>query len=290
MSKNKSARDQRGSFRCTVADAHQTCQLKVGSQVLSATLQDESAGGFSVLVDRPPRLNIGQTAELQTSAGRFEVSVVHVIRVLPPDDIPPAVLAKRGPWFRLGLRRLSETGLPKPPRISLFAESLYVHLGQWCPSGGMFAMLGLLLAIAIVSVPLTLMGMNWHAGRGTPLNFNLGTWGGNGASATATESGHAAEFQQALKSAAGRTPDVALLVKSHAVRELQLSVAQQEQLRRLTEATSQALRDLDAQLQGQKRQEISNLRTQVVDEAYRTALKLLTDQQRAQWEKMTAKQ
>jgi hypothetical protein len=290
MSKNKSARDHRRSFRCTVADAHQTCQLKVGSRVLSATLQDESAGGFSVLVDRPTGLKVNQTAELQTSAGRFEVSVVHVIQVLPPDDIPPAVLAKRGPWFRLGLRRMSETGLPQPPRISLFAESLYVHLGQWCPSGGILAVIGLLLAMAVVSVPLTLMGTNWHAGRGTPLNFNLGTWGGNVASPTATESGRAAEFQQALKSAVGRTPDVALLVKPHAVRELQLSVGQQDQLRQLIEATSQALRDLDAQLQGQKRHEVSDLRTQVVDEAYRTALKLLTDQQRAQWEKMTAKQ
>jgi hypothetical protein len=106
MTKKEPARDLRRSFRCPVADANQSCQLKVGSQFLPVTLQDESAGGFSVLVDRPLHLKINETAELQTSAGRFEVSVVHVTHVPPPEGLPPAELGRRGPWFRLGLLRL----------------------------------------------------------------------------------------------------------------------------------------------------------------------------------------
>jgi hypothetical protein len=58
------------------------------------------------------------------------------------------------------------------------------------------------------------------------------------------------------------------------------------------EATSHALRDLDARLKSEKRPGLFQLRAQVqvIDEADRTALDLLTDRQRAQWEKMTAKQ
>jgi hypothetical protein len=307
MSNKNTPRDQRRSFRCTVANSHPPCQLKIGSQTLSATLQDESAGGFSILVDQQPALKINETAELQTRTGQFEVCLVHVVQVSPPDDVPPAELAKRGPWFRLGLRRLSETSLPRPPRISLFAENLRVDLGQWS-SGGVLAVVGLLAAIAVVAVPLALMGVNSQNGNdrslklpfsGAPRNLNLGSWGSHGSSAVGADSSHAVsttgttidyavEFQQALKNTVGKTPDVALLVKPYAVRELQLTGAQQEQIRQLTEATAQALRDLDAQLKGPKQQEVSQLRTQVIDEAYRTALTLLTKQQRAEWDRMIA--
>jgi hypothetical protein len=180
----------------------------------------------------------------------------------------------------------------------LFVHGLNVQLGQWSPSGTAFVVL---LAIAIASVPLVLMGMNWRADpnenayvpmppfSGTPLNSNPGGPTENPRSAGRPESDLAADFQQALKSAVGQISDLALLAKPYAIRELQLTGGQQNQLRRLIDATSQAMRDLDAQLRGPKRQGVSELRTKVIDEANRTALELLTDQQRAQWEQMTAK-
>ena len=51
MGGKRQGRDQRKSFRCTVADTCQRCELKVGSHLLPARLLDESAGGFAVLVD-----------------------------------------------------------------------------------------------------------------------------------------------------------------------------------------------------------------------------------------------
>jgi hypothetical protein len=298
MSK-KSPRDQRRTFRCAVTDARQSCQLKVGSQVFSATLQDESAGGFSVLVDRSTGLQIDQTAELHVNAGWFEIKVVHVMEALPPEG---ANLAEQGPWFRLGLRRLGEVSLPNPPRISLFATSLYFHLSQWCPSGGILLVFGLLLAMTVVLVPLAVTGAHWHAAHDltnqilklpfsdSPRNVHLAEPESNSEPAGEVQRDSAAEFEQALKNAVGHAPDVALLAVPYAVRKLQLTNAQQQELRKLVEATAQALRDLDAQLKSEKRPEISQLRTQVTDGAYRTALELLTDQQRAQWKKMTAKQ
>jgi hypothetical protein len=75
--------NQRLSFRCTVADTRQRCELRIGADVLPATLLDESAGGFGVLVERLAGLEVNQTAELRTDTGWSLVRVVHLSEANP---------------------------------------------------------------------------------------------------------------------------------------------------------------------------------------------------------------
>ena len=68
---------------------------------------------------------------------------------------------------------------------------------------------------------------------------------------------------------------------------LQLTEDQQEQIHRLIEVTSQAMRKLDQQLQGKQRQQISRLHARLLSEARDEALGLLTSQQRGRWKQLT---
>ncbi len=327
MSSERQNQDQRNSFRCMVVDARRRCELKVGSSVLPAMLLNESAGGFAVLVDRLAGLSIDQTAQLHTDAGWFEVLVVHVAEVDPTEDDGIAA-GEQNSWFRLGLSRLGEAALPDQPAVSLLAGSLRFHLGQWYPSGGMLTILGVLLAVVAVAAPVALMNMHWHAGpsgvawllqwsnrsivaskarHSAPLPglarpaaddspFSSGPAFDDGNSVFDPDSGQVRKSRQSSLSSQGPHDSIRLLPGAAAmalpeiVEQLQLTTDQQEQIRQLIEATSQAMRNLDAQLQGRQRQQISEFRTQLLDESRRKALELLTGQQRVQWEKLTGKQ
>jgi hypothetical protein len=73
------------------------------------------------------------------------------------------------------------------------------------------------------------------------------------------------------------------------VRILQLTTDQQKQIRNLTEQAATAIHDLDKELPGQQRQDITKLREHLLDEARREALELLTKQQREKWDKLVGK-
>jgi hypothetical protein len=301
MSAKRSNHDQRKSFRCAVADSRRCCQLKIGDSVLPAAMLDESAGGFSVLVERLPDLSAGQTAVLHTKTGTFDVRVVHGVQVEAAEAASSVTGVPHGPWFRLGLSRLGETSPPQPPRASLFAGSLHVRLGQWCPTSAAVLTIGVLLAVTIVLVPAELLGVGWRSGRwdasgtlkslvsGIRFDLNSGSSRSNNRSqGTAADSRHAGESERSSHESGSGNQSAGALAMPEVVRDLNLTGAQQEQIRQLNEATFEAMRALDAQVHGQDRQTIAQLRTQLFDESYRQALKILTDQQRAQWQQRAA--
>ncbi|MBU4271046.1 MAG: hypothetical protein KKA28_04175 [Planctomycetes bacterium] len=45
MSTTDSLCDQRGSFRCPVAESRRQCALRIGAEMMPAWLLDESSGG-----------------------------------------------------------------------------------------------------------------------------------------------------------------------------------------------------------------------------------------------------
>lgn len=65
----KPGRDERRSDRCMVPQARQSCEFKVGANVLSASLVNESKDGFAVLIDRLDGLKVGQKVKLHTNIG-----------------------------------------------------------------------------------------------------------------------------------------------------------------------------------------------------------------------------
>ena len=149
MYEAKRNRDQRKSARCTAGDSGQRCKLKIGSCVVPAKLLDESAGGFSVLVNHLSSVAAKQKAELYRDGVWFDVRIIHVMEV-KPKKVADAADTEEGPWFRLGLRRLGKVAVPGQPKVSLLAGSLSFRLKQCCSSGRMLMVIGVLLAVVAI--------------------------------------------------------------------------------------------------------------------------------------------
>lgn len=315
-------RDDRKSFRCPVADTRQQCELKVGRDMLSARLLDESAGGFAVLVERLAGIEVEQIIHLRTNSGAFIVRVVHVAEVVLPDDDETPV-GSEASWFRLGLLRVGEAEPTRAPTTSLWADTLRCQLSHRCPGSGMLMILGVLLAIIAVALPMEFLAGDFFGGqsgaydrtteskREKPLpnlappraeqspfsNGNSDSSGGrsafdNDSSFSADhgrtqQSNPSASSEKKWHETARRLPGASAFTMPEVVQELQLTADQQKQIHQLIEATSQAIQALDRQLKGQQRQQISARRAELFGQARREALGILTVEQRAQWQKLT---
>ena len=158
MSATDSYCEGRNSFRCPVAESRQSCALRIGADTVPGRLIDESAGGFAVLISGQHGLESGQAIYLQTDSGWFQVQVMYVGEAPPPEesDSPDAEPTH---WFRLGLQRLGEAIPPEAPSTSTFAGDLRFRLRQSFPSKGLFSSSGVLLALAVLIVPLVLIGV-----------------------------------------------------------------------------------------------------------------------------------
>ena len=235
---------------------------------------------------------------------------------------------EQNPWFRLGLSRLGEAALPDHPAVSLLAGSLRFHLGQWYPSDGMPLAVGLLLAVVAVAAPVVLMNMHWHAGPSgvarllqgsdrpiiasksrynAPLSdlarpaaddspFSSGPAFDDGNSVFDPDSGQVRKSWQSSLSSQGPHDSIRLLPGAAAmalpeiVEQLQLTTDQQEQIRQLIEATSQAMRNLDARTRVSSGSRYRSFARSCSTNRAARRSELLTGQQRVQWEKLTGKQ
>jgi uncharacterized protein YbcI len=95
------SRGKRKSSRHVVPLDSQSCELKVGGNVLSASLVNESQGGFAVWTDSLDCLKIGEKVRLLTDQGRFAVRVVYVREVAKSQDAS----LKCDSWFQLGVKK-----------------------------------------------------------------------------------------------------------------------------------------------------------------------------------------
>lgn len=122
MSSTDTNTDLRGSFRCPVAESRQHCVLHVGGERYPGRLLDESAGGFAVLLDKQPAVEVAQTALLQTDSGCFQVRVMYMAEALPPlgSRLPESDAPTQ--WYRLGLGRMGDALPEQEPMASKYAE------------------------------------------------------------------------------------------------------------------------------------------------------------------------
>ena len=304
-------RDQRKSYRCAVDPTRQPCELQVGSRAAPAKLLDESAGGFSVLVHHPPELTLNQTARLRKDGNWFNVRVVHIQAIARKtkhnaeasaephvDTETNAEDVESWPSLRLGLRRLGDAELPDQTGVSLLVSTLRFRLSQW-KSSGMVQMIvyGVLLAVVIVVIPFGMMNFGRHIqipkteGQPKPniQTTNAPSSADAGANQSAFVKGHASA------SPSGRAPldsmldlpGVAPFTLPEVIERLRLTADQQKRIDQLIEAATEALRKLGEQLPGVQRNEISWQREELLDHYRHKALGLLTEQQRAEWKKLT---
>jgi hypothetical protein len=96
-----SRREDRKWYRNPVPKERQSCELKVGADLLPALLVDESKGGFAVLIDCREELKCGKKASLHTDMGWFQVRIVYSKKTARPTHVS----SKSDCWLRLGLRK-----------------------------------------------------------------------------------------------------------------------------------------------------------------------------------------
>jgi hypothetical protein len=94
--------DERRSYRSLVPHSSRSCEVKVGANVLPASLFDESEGGFAVLIDRLDGLETGKKVKLHTEMGWFTVRIIYINNVARPKDAPP----EHDTWFRVGIKKV----------------------------------------------------------------------------------------------------------------------------------------------------------------------------------------
>ena len=333
MANDTRSTNQRKSFRCKVVDTGRRCELIVGSDVLAARLLDESAGGLAVAVDRLAGLEVDQTAELHTDAGRFSVRVANIVEIAPTEDADDGADKQQHRSFRLGLSRLGETSLPDPSKVSLLAGRLRFRPWQRHSSNGMPLLTGGLLPIAVVAVPVGLVCLLWFAGQST--TSWLSQWGNPAATSTEPSRGRwlpslsqplandspfsesparswktdsasddrtpafspddrhgrktsrltplsGQELADMIRRLLGADP----LILSEVVEYLQLTAEQQERIGRVIAASTEAIRNLNTQTPGEQRKKIAKQREQLRHQARREAIEVLTDEQRARWNKL----
>jgi uncharacterized protein YbcI len=96
-------RERRKSSRSIVPTDRRSCELKVGRKRFSASLVNESQGGFAVWMNRRESLKIGKKIRLHTDKGRFTVRVIYVIEVAKSQIATPEGASR----FQLGFNKAS---------------------------------------------------------------------------------------------------------------------------------------------------------------------------------------
>lgn len=310
--------DQRQSFRCRVNDGRTECWLKVGSQTISARLLDESTGGFAVQIDEPGGLNSGDTALLLTDAGWFSVRVVSIVEQPAEPDAAPT--------YRLGLLRLSDATPYQTPSISLWAGMRRFRLAPWMPTNRLLIVFAILLTSGTVLTALYLTKTRWPVtifDNAEKASSSQADWDSqtptdpfrrksrpshaSPASASFDDSpfdspppfGRNPVRRRSLPSAGSlseramhdsvrRMAGATALTMPEVIQRLQLTDLQQSQIRQLVDQASEAVRQMERESVGRPRSERVQQRTELLDHSRDEALKLLSDQQRAQWDELTA--
>lgn len=283
-------RDQRQSFRCPVRGPSE-CVLEVGGATIPGQLVDESAGGFSVLVENPPESAIDQPARLRTDAGWFPVRIIHIQQQEVSIDNEDAG-SEESPskkCCRLGLCRLGDIMPWEQPRASWTFRCPWFQLGQWQSSSAIFTLLfGIALAFAVVG--LSLLMKNEHVMSSilgskyvqpSPLSSRAARTDPSRREAErpSADASNSVKKRPVLSDLPGATP----FQSPDVVTLLELTEQQIEQIKKIVEATYEAIEKLVQQSQGLSRGKISQEREELLQQARRQALGILTDQQRAKW-------
>jgi hypothetical protein len=121
--------NDRKSDRQKVPPHRQSCQLKLGDELLPALMLDTSEGGFGLLISGRHDLKLGQKAPLHTDRGWFTIRIVRIAEAVRP-KVAAAETSDGGPCFRLGCARVGWGPLPDEPSASTLPTNLWARLTQ----------------------------------------------------------------------------------------------------------------------------------------------------------------
>jgi hypothetical protein len=297
--------NQRRSYRCRVAELRRDCQLLVDGVTIDGKLQDESVGGFAVLMPHTVQVALHQTIQLHTDCGWFHVRIVYIREILPPKGVDMDAEGAN-PWIRLGLCRLSEAIVAEKPKVSWWLPvASYLNLLKLHLPAGTFLVAGIILVFVVAVIPVSLMYMTkdaepLHGGWLKPIRaLAVSKKTGSSvqtpksdpskvettsASASKTESGSDSSSQpNSLLHLPGAMP----FVVPEVVSKLDLSEEQQEQVRQLVKLTTSEMQKLEQKADSLDREQLQRQREHLLNQIRRKVLGLLTDDQLNAWDKMT---
>jgi len=293
--------DRRRGARFIKADPQINSTLIVGRRQFPARILDESAGGFCILIEADPRVEVDAIVRLRTPMTCYEVRVASVGR--GKENSPES-------GWRLGLQCLRELEITLLPSDRTPWQAMAQHI---MPGSSMFGAI-VFIGIMIVAAPLTAVGvmygldeesleqfthwMRFARPQERVKNISDISWRFLPFAGSPREAvGHAAHTAktsssdtQGLPNAASvrtmlaHTPGAEALLLPEVVAHLALSPSQQQQLRKLVDATNQALAQFDQYTQGDSRHQRSRKRELLFHEARKQALQVLTAEQHARWE------
>jgi hypothetical protein len=305
MDNKRPGENLRKTVRCMVDDSRRQCELCVDARRMTTWLQDESTGGFGVLVEGLAGLEVGQTAELHTDTGWFVVRVMH-IQAIDSSELEGIEGEEQGTWYRLGLARLGVASLPVQSTSWWPVDLFHRHVHS---SSGMFLGVFVFLVIFAVILPLGLLKLNWHSdstgtGRSTqwidvktsdnaPRRESSPTLPERKISSSSRESGRLSgaaglskRSRQDLQATLRRLPGPTVFTLPRVVEQLQLSPEQQEKIQRIIDDMTKAIRDLDREWAGRQRRDIDKIRGELLDRSRTEAMKLLTNEQLKIWDEL----
>lgn len=230
--------NRRTTYRFPVTEPWLT-ELVVGDRWHTVQVLDESTGGLGVSSSEPLELKQGDLAKLRTRDGWFEVRAVRV-------EVADGVTL-------LGLQRLDEISMTIDPGPSVFRRLLgpllhSMQVGQMIP-----LVLGILLAAAVVAVPVLLR--NWDGGLRPDVRFPEGLPRAKGAASgfpgqLGRQTAKAINLTGDLMADGGKllveTLDVRHLLDSRTIRRLAISPEQERNIRALVASLEGAGSPIDA--------------------------------------------
>jgi hypothetical protein len=225
---------------------------------------------------------------LQTADLDIAVRVSTIVRM----ESIEGHFASNVPAFCIGLTRLGQTGAKSRLQPSMPPRKARPKLLSIPPLGRVRALLGWLMAFAMIATPLVLVIAAWqhhfYQAQSADSNADVGA-----ASADVPQCTPVNGRQPAVALVPDPAPEILRLpgvepfLNPQVAAKLALTPSQTGALGRLNATIQGALQDLEKYWESVGRLELARRRNVLLDAARQEALQLLTDQQRQQWEAMT---
>ncbi len=265
------------SFRCPVCGRGQPANLLVGGLPVAVRVASRLPEGFSVIMEGIPPIRSGDVLQLRSADGWYQVRVTNIVPRQPDNDDWEG---QSSGLFEVGLFELREYRDPAfdegrlvrrmglvPVRIE---RSWLAALVRW-----------LFWTFSIVGIPLAAVALIWYPDTMVQ-RYQAWRDGHRRAEAVATE----ADSPTNRLRMAVRLPGATAFTVPEVAHALDLTVEQQEAMRRIVAMTEDAFRVLDPQIQKAGRQAETEVGRKVLDAARQEALRILTPEQRRRWEAM----
>lgn len=298
--------DKRKTSQFPVLSLRQEGELRFGEIHMPVRLLDQSASGIAVMAKQSPGVEVGSTGLLRAGDDWFEIRLINIVPLEPPAGDEASKPEGQIQRFRLGLFRLSDAVDPDIKHSWWSWRGLRFHLDNILPVNTSAFGFGLLFVIMVILLPtLTILflcnskGISISdlvrftkriaaankSGKNQPNRDGQSTATGlapsdDSQSKDITSRSSLADFPNELKNIISRKPGATVFLVPEVVRQLDINEEQQRRIKEIVDATAEIAAEMEARF---NRKISPKQSEELLKIARKTALQLLTDEQRSKW-------